>query len=95
MLWSAPVATTELSGHPSHVFAPRSAKYASGNGMKEMGSSTWRSQSIRNASSGIRNSVPNACSPRLMAPLVGSYMFRQTVATMIGGMTTGRMKIAR
>ena len=26
---------------------------------------------------------------------VGSNMFRQTVATMIGGMTTGRMKSAR
>ena len=30
-----------------------------------------------------------------MAPELGSNMFRQTVATMIWGMTTGRMKSAR
>ena len=30
MLWSAPVATTALSGQPSHVLAVSSAKYASG-----------------------------------------------------------------
>ena len=34
-------------------------------------------------------------SRKLIAPWVGSNMFRQTVATMIWGITTGRMKIAR
>ena len=31
----------------------------------------------------------------LIAPLSSSNRFRQTVATMIGGMMTGRMKRAR
>ena len=34
------------------------------------------------------------CRPRLIAPLSSSNMLRQTVATMICGMITGRMNIA-
>ena len=60
MLWRAPVATTALSGQPSHELAASSAKKASGSGMNEIGSSTWPSQSILKASGGILKSVPMA-----------------------------------
>ena len=95
MLWSDPVATTEKSGQPSQVFAMSIAKYASGSGRKEIGSSTWFSQSMWKTSGGIRKMPPTAWRKRFTAPLSGSNMFRQTVATMIGGMTTGMMKRAR
>ena len=56
----------------------------------------WFSQSRVNPSGGTLNRTPTVpWSRKLMAPWVGSNMFRQTVATMIWGMTTGRMKIAR
>ena len=64
MDWRAPVATTELSGQPSHVFAVIIAKYASGSGMNGIGSSTWRSQSrLRpGASAGMPMIPPSAWS---------------------------------
>ena len=95
MLCSAPVATTEFSGQPSQLFAVSRAKYASGSGMNEMGSLTWPSQLILNASGGILNRTPMPPRTMFTAPLSWSKMLRQTVATMIGGMMTGRMNRAR
>ena len=91
MLCSAPVATTELSGQPSHVFAVRRAKYDSGSGMNGIGSCASRNQAIWNVSDGMENAPPSVVNTWLIAPSSWSNMFRQTVATMIGGMTTGRM----
>jgi hypothetical protein len=39
--------------------------------------------------------LPTAWRKRFTAPLSASNMFRHTVATMIGGMTTGMMKRER
>ena len=73
------------------------AKNASGNGIQEIGSSGWRSQLRWNAglSAEIPTMPPSAWRPWFTAPKSGSNMFRHTVATMIGGMTTGRMNRAR
>ena len=66
------------------------------NGPTEMIGLGWFSQSMLNVSGGSLNRTPIVSwSRKLIAPWVGSNMFRQTVATMIWGITTGRMKIAR
>ena len=95
MLCRAPVATTELSGQPSQVFAVSRAKNASGNGMKGIGSFTCPSQSSFRASGGRRSSVATAPSSRFTAPSSLSKMWRHTVATTRGGMTTGSTNRAR
>ena len=65
--------------------------------MNGIGSSDWRSQ-LRfrpGASGGIPNTPPIAWSRKFTAPASVSNSDRQTVATMMDGITTGRMNRAR